>query len=173
MAQERDVVKVGQAQPDTLSATERKIPTREEIRGKVVSVLGRNYSADRLNVDLPPNLHGEWVSNDKVDILRMQDMGFWIDTEYAPKRAYHSEGDKKAIIGDVIFMVTHKEVKLEIDRVKQEMYEREHGIKRDQKEERDYRNVSDKTLKEAHITPFIESSTQTASATEINAAIQS
>lgn len=102
--------------------------TREEKRARVVRVLERGIVADRTTVEnLPPHLHGEWVERDPLAIERKRALGFWIDKEYAPKRALHSDGTDSSIVGDTVYMVCLKEDKEIIDEVRYEQYIRMHG----------------------------------------------
>jgi hypothetical protein len=93
---------------------------------------------DRLKVDLPSDLHGEWVPNDKLEIARYEAMGFVIDTAYAPSRSLHSDGTGKAIIGDTIHMICHKSVREAIDKIRKRAFDASHGVKSKQAEETEY-----------------------------------
>jgi len=102
--------------------------TREQKRARVVRVLERGIVADRTTVEnLPPHLHGEWVERDALAIERKRALGFWIDKEYAPKRALHSDGTDSSIVGDTVYMVCLKEDKEIIDEVRYEQYIRMNG----------------------------------------------
>lgn len=123
MSIERDVeVTVGKAEPKPLAEL-----TKAEKKARLAQVLERGLTIDRLSVDLPPNLYGEWVPNDESEIARMQTMGFVMDTEYAPKRALHGSGTGEARVGDVVFMVTSAETKQLIDEIRQEKFIETHG----------------------------------------------
>lgn len=96
----------------TPSDTERK-----EFRARVAQVGSRGIMASRINVDLPAELHGEWV--DRMDIGRIHEyelMGFKIDTEHAAQNKLHSDGTGAPIIGDTIFMTIPRWKKEELDR---------------------------------------------------------
>jgi hypothetical protein len=115
--------------------------TREERKARRAQVLERGMAADRLQVALPTGVYGEWFHNSPEEIYRAQSLGFVIDTEYAHKRALHSEGDTKAIVGDVIFMTCDEETKQDIDEFKKRKYDEIHGkkgAKRETPEERQY-----------------------------------
>jgi hypothetical protein len=100
---------------------------RKELKAKLVAVLDRGITNDRLAVDLPGHVHGEWVVNDPMEIARVQALGFEVDNQYAPKRSLHSDGSTTAIVGDVIHMVCSKEVKEVIDEIRRERFIAEHG----------------------------------------------
>jgi hypothetical protein len=104
-----------------------KLKERQEKKAKVAAVLERGLTNDRLRVELPDHLHGEWVHRDPNEILRMQTLGFRIDDTYAVKRSIHTDGSSAAIIGDVVFMVTDKDNKEIIDEVKHEQFLITHG----------------------------------------------
>ncbi len=94
----------------------------EQRRARIATILDRGTVGVRLHVDLPPDVHGEWVANDPESIFRMETLGFEIDTEFARQRALHNDGTDKAIVGDVIFMTTSKENKMEIEEVRRLKY---------------------------------------------------
>jgi len=129
----------------TSSATAFKELTRVEKKARIATILDRGVVGDRLNVDLPNDRYGEWVPKDNVEIYRMQALGFEIDKEYAKARALHSDGTEGAsVVGDVIFMTCHKEVKDLIEEIKRENYDRVNAPRRS-KEEIDYENLVKKT----------------------------
>src|SRR4051812_10412635 len=105
--------------------------TRAEKKAKLVSILSRSIVTDRLAVDLPADMYGEWFPNDKMEIYRAQMMGFKIDTEYAKARALHENpqhGGDASIVADAIFMTCELETKQLIDEIKQENYDATHRV---------------------------------------------
>ncbi len=102
---------------------------REEMKKRVSHILERGMLYDRLNVDLPDDMIGQWVSDDQVEIQRMKAMGFTEDTEYATKNALHTDGTGRAKVGDTIFMTAPKIVGEIIEETRKELYERTHGKK--------------------------------------------
>lgn len=133
---------------------------RKEFKAKIASLLNRGLVVDRLNVELPPDVHGEWIRDDPVAIAEAKAMGFEVDTEYALKSALHHDGSGKPKVGDTIFMTIPKWAKQEIDAVKKEQYDNHHG-KKGQKpaEEREYEN---KVRQTGAITSVNESKTTNA-----------
>lgn len=133
MSEERTatVISEGGATISKVVTEEQKVETRTAKKARLARVLERGFVGDRTVVDnLPPNLHGEWIARDVMAMERAKSLGFWVDTEYAPKRSLHSEGDRgQAIIGDTIFMVCLKEDKQLIDEIRYEQYIRQHGTK--------------------------------------------
>lgn len=127
---------------DTTGSASENITPEERRRARKARLAGvyeRGVVGDRLHVELPPSLHGEWVPNSNVDIQRKEALGFRIDTEYAPKRALHDKGDGASYVGDCVFMVCDREDKEIIDEIRRERYEATHNPKRGtQKEERDF-----------------------------------
>jgi hypothetical protein len=124
MPEEREKVSVfnsGKTETSTVTNEDRK--TR---KARLARVLERGIVADRLIVNLPTNLYGEWVSDDPVSIARMEAMGFQIDKEFAPSRSLHSTGEKMGKVGDVVFMTCAREDKELIDEIRQEQYDRKH-----------------------------------------------
>lgn len=99
---------------------------RGELKAKLAAILDRGIVQDRLTVELPDDVHGEWVRNDPLEIRRLETLGFRVDDEYAKKRAIHSDGSSSAIVGDVIHMICPKEVKEVIDEIRVDRMIREH-----------------------------------------------
>lgn len=138
----RDVITVKGSQ--TQASEVKQEESRDQRKARLARVLDRGLSHDRLAVPLPDNLYGEWVSNDQVSIYEKEALGFQIDTEYAPKRALHSKGDGKSIVGDCVFMVCSKQDKVLIDEIRNEQYLRLNRKSNEQKEERDFNQVTRK-----------------------------
>jgi hypothetical protein len=109
------------------------------LKAKVTRVLERGLLADRLTVELPDDMYGEWVYNDPVEIDRMSTMGFQIDTKYSVNSSLHGQGK----VGDTIFMVASRDVKEVIDEARSELYERTHG-KYNKKEESEFSGLIEK-----------------------------
>src|SRR5512134_1033127 len=80
---------------------------RAEKKARFARVLDRGFSVDRLTVELPPDLYGEWIPTDQVD--RAELLGFRDGAEYANKRQLHAGADGKARVADVVFMVQDRE----------------------------------------------------------------
>lgn len=110
-----------------------------EIRARVARVLERGLLVDRFQVDLPADVHGEWVPDDPVEIQRKMLLGFEIDTQYATNRSLNDKGDGKAVVGDVIHMTCPKIIYEAICDHRREQYRRNHlSSSKVQKEERDF-----------------------------------
>lgn len=133
--------------------------TDAELEARLTRVLERGIIVDRTTVDLPDDVYGEWVSDEAVEISRMQLMGFEIDTKYAIDRSTNSDGTEGiAKIGDVVFMTCPRRVMDIIEKVKKNLYDRANPRTGSQKEERDFKQ-SISTIKEAHL-PVTEESVQ-------------
>lgn len=125
----------------TNSAVENITPEerRKARKARLAGVYERGVVGDRLHVDLPPSLYGEWVPNINTEIHRKEALGFKKDTEYAKKRALHDKGDDASYVGDCVFMICDREDKDIIDEIRKERYEATHNPRRGkQKEERDF-----------------------------------
>lgn len=113
---------------------------RGELKARIARVLDRAMSNDRLKVDLPDGVYGEWVPDDPFEISRFKDMGFDIDREYA--KSLHNVGDGSRKVADVIFMTCPREVYDIITEVRNERYYDSHGKKGDkvkaQREEKEF-----------------------------------
>jgi hypothetical protein len=137
----RDVIEVGKQE---VTAEQEEVLSRDQKKARLAQVLDRGLTADRLHVPLPSGIHGEWVPNDQSAIYEKEALGFKIDTEYAPKRALHSKGDGKSIVGDVVYMICDKENKEIIDEIRNEQYLRLNRKQGTQKEERDITSQTSK-----------------------------
>lgn len=148
----------------------RRSMSKEEKRARVARVLDRGFLLDRTAVDnLPPDLHGEWVPRDAVEIDRKRALGFWIDDKYATARSIHSDGTGQSIVGDTVFMVCLKEDKNIIDEFRYNQYIRMNGTPEQKRalgipdkgsrEERAFANVAtaDGTpvIEESHLTEAV------------------
>lgn len=115
--------------------------TRDQRKARLAQVFDRGVIGDRLHVDLPPDLQGEWVpTKDGVHVARKKALGYWIDEVYAKNHsALHDKGDVGSHVGDVVFMVTSKENKQILDEIKAERFKELHMPKKGrQKEELDF-----------------------------------
>lgn len=101
----------------------------KEFKAKVAKVVTRGFVIDRLTVNLPPHLHGEWIRNDPVALAEARALGFEIDKEYAPNSALHRDAAGNPIIGDAIHMTMPKWQKEIIDEVKKQEMEKHHGVR--------------------------------------------
>lgn len=151
----------------TLDSSQEKIDFKSpEFKKRVAQILDRGFAVDRLHVDLPPHLYGEWVSRDQQAIHRMELLGFKIDTEYARARRLHDGGDGASYVGDVVFMVAPREVKEAIDEVRRDVYNRTH-LKR-QREDSEFVERN----KELGMPPIANSTLTNVSGPEIEAALK-
>jgi hypothetical protein len=145
----------------------------EQMQALAVEVLDRGVNASRFNVNLPPDLHGEWVPRDTLAVRDMQSMGFEVDKKYANEVAIKSQsGPEGNVIGDVIFMTCPKAWKDILDAEKQKRFVTFHGMKigdkvKGQAEEKNYTDAA-KTLDKFGIGHFESSTTTVAPATELN-----
>jgi hypothetical protein len=141
------------------------LPEKER-KARHSAILDRGVMFDRLSVDLPADLHGEWIRNESMAIDHMRGLGFWVDETYATRRALNSDGTKANIVGDVIFMVTMKENKRLIDRVHQERVIREQRNPKQQREETEGREKVP-----VEIPVFSESNSRPMTAADIKTAL--
>lgn len=135
MSEERNVNTSSGGDSSLTEEQIRRSMSREEKKARAVRILERGIVADRTTVEnLPPHLHGEWVEQDPLAIERKRALGFWIDRDYAPKRALHSDGTDSSIVGDTVYMVCLKEDKDIIDEARHEQYIRMHGTSAQKRE---------------------------------------
>lgn len=113
---------------------------RAEKKARFVRVLERGFTIDRLTVDLPSSLHGEWVPMDQIE--RWQTLGFVDGTDYAAKRGLHDKGR----IADCVYMVQPMEDHELYEEVRMELYIQQHGSPAEkkrlkQKEEQEFTSL--------------------------------
>lgn len=142
---------------------------KAELKSKRAQVLERGMTTERLRVDLPNDLYGEWVPDYPEEVARAESLGFWIDREHAKKRRLHSDGSEASYIGDAVFMVTTKENYELLEEIRLERKLAMHGEGGKDKEEKDY---SAKVRSEAPEVPVIDDSkTKRVGRSEIEAAL--
>lgn len=112
-------------------------------RARIVTILDRGITNERLNVDIPADVYGEWVLNIPTEVQRFQSMGFEIDDKFSAGKAVHGN----AKIGDTVFMTCPRYVKEVIDEVRMERFIAMHGkpgsANRKLKEETDFASKSE------------------------------
>lgn len=146
-----------------------KLPAEERV-ARMAVVLDRGIVHDRLKVDLPPDLHGEWVRDDPLEIDRMRTLGFWVDETYATRRVLHSDGTSANKVADVIHMVTMKKNKEMIDQVYLEKQVR--ATRRPKKAQEDEEFAEATARDTGGIIPtFSESNQRTLTAADVRAAL--
>lgn len=144
--------------------------TDEDFTERLATVLDRGMVSTFLSVDLPDDVHGEWVPNHPIDIDRLKALGFEVDTEFAS--AMHGGGQGEKVVGDVIYMIQPMRAHLLVEAYKAKRYEEMHGKKTDSsgtliegsKEERDFKS-------QVGLPVIDESSTESVNATQIEAAL--
>lgn len=122
---------------------------RADKKARIARVLERGYIVDRLAIELPANLYGEWVPFDQIE--RWEALGFQVDKDFAHKRQLHPDGSGNkesgtARVGDVIFMTQPMEDHEIMEEVRQEMFVRTHGSPNQkerlaQQEEREFEGI--------------------------------
>lgn len=163
-------VKSGATASDKIT-TDEKVFTREDKKARLAQVLERGMVGVRLQVDLPDDLVGQWVPKDEAEIHRMEALGYRLDRDYAPKRRLHDGGDGLSYVGDVVHMIADRETREIIDELKKERYDRMNDPKL-QKEERDFKNLTQKNLGDAGIRTIDESQSHSVRRDEIAAALK-
>lgn len=164
----RTVINQGEQQPAVAIFDEHKERMTPEQRAKRKAMLVQAYDRgiihDRLKVDLPSHIHGEWARNDPMEIDRLRSIGFEVDDQFAVRRSLHSDGSGAAIVGDVIHMICPMELKELIDEVRMDKFIATNGKPGDKraktKEEREF---AANTVRDSggDVPAFVESETTT------------
>ena len=129
MSIERTVTNVKTGEAMSLSDALEKSPpeTRAEKKAKLIQVLSRGMAIDRLHIELPDELYGEWIPNDQAEIQRMELLGFDVDTEHAPSSKLHDTADGKTVLGDTVFMTCSSETHELLEEIRREEFIRANG----------------------------------------------
>ena len=163
MSKEREVANVPAKAINELSD--------EDYTARLATVLDRGLVSTYLSVDLPSDLHGEWVPNDPIDIDRMKALGFEVDTKHAS--SMHGGGQGEKVVGDVIHMIQPMQQHILIEQYKAKKYDEMHGKKTDgsgdliegSKEEKDFKS-------QVGLPVIDESSTSSVNAEQIESALK-
>lgn len=142
----------------------------DQLHALAVEILELGVSYSRFNVELPPDVHGEWVPRDALAVREYQLMGFEVDKKYANENAVKSQsGLDGNVIGDVIFMTCPMKWKEILDAEKHKRFVAMNGRPGDDSvgEEKSYLNEANK-LKKFGIGTIVASRTQNVPATEMN-----
>jgi hypothetical protein len=134
MSAQRDEIRV--VAPLPLKPTPEQVAERKRY---IVTQYDRGILHDRLQVDLPDDVYGEWTRKDGFEIDAMVAKGFTRGDEYVKARALHHDGATPGI-ADVVFMVTPKWNKELLDQVRAEKYVEQYGKKGEaiKREDRDF-----------------------------------
>ncbi len=107
-------------------------PTEEEIlqyRRAQFEQADRSYLNDRLNVQLPEGLYGEWIGRDDFSQYQAKAKGFVDGSQYLGEfNKLYETSDGKSAVGDVVFMVIPKWMHDEQRRVADTLAARRSGI---------------------------------------------
>lgn len=146
--------------------------TPERLHALAVEILDRGVTHSRFQVNLPPNLHGEWVPRDAIAVREYQSKGFKIDTEYANENAIKEQsGAHGNVIADVIFMTCPMNWKNILDAEKHKRFVEMNGspsdVRKAKAEEKDYSNNA-KKIEKFGIGHFEASETRNVPATELS-----
>jgi len=150
MSEERTVLNAETGESMSLSDAIEKSPkeTRAEKKAKLIQILSRGMAVDRLHVDLPDDLYGEWIPNEQAEIQRMELLHFTVDTKHAPKSKLHDTGDGKTTLGDTVFMTCSRETHEILEEIRREEFVKMNGPPGEtvttQKEEAEYAAVTDR-----------------------------
>lgn len=108
-------------------------PSEDEVKSfkaQVAKMVSRGVVMDRLTIDLPNDVHGEWIRDDAVSIAEAKAVGFAPDDKYGIDSSLHTDATGKITkVGDAVFMTMPKWKKEVIDQVKKQEMERHHGIR--------------------------------------------
>lgn len=107
-------------------------PTQEEIlkyRRSQIESADRSFLNDRLNVQLPEGLYGEWIGRNDFSQYQAKAKGFVDGSEFLGEfNKLYETADGRSAVGDVMFMVIPKWKYDEQQRVIEAMATRRSGI---------------------------------------------
>jgi hypothetical protein len=107
-----------------------------EYKRRLFETADRSYVNDRLSVNIPPHLHGEWIGIDDFSQFHAQAKGYIDGSEYLGSQNKIHDRPDGSTVGDVKFMVIPKwkhEAQLEQSAI---ISERNSGINSDAANER-------------------------------------
>lgn len=99
-----------------------KIP-RSELKARLARVFDRSMSFDKLRVDLPPELYGEWIPSDHQSMREAELKGFRLDETYAPQQTSFKSNRHV----DAVYMIMPKIVKELADEIELDNYNKRHN----------------------------------------------
>ena len=114
------------------------VPTPEEFKKRLATVLDRGWAVDRLTVTAPDGFWGEWVPKDDASQARAQTLGFEDASHLiAASRAINNDGSKSGV-GDVVYMLQPMWMHEMVEAKRADDYRRNHQNTKFQKEEKDF-----------------------------------
>lgn len=146
----------------------------DSLISRFADVGSRSNIGIRFNVKLPEDVYGEWIAKDEACIAEAKSLGFVMDTKYAVNNALHNDGTNVPTIGDAVFMVMPKKLKMALDAANAIRFRKHHGVARQLPEETEFENmIKDVGLSLQYKSQDINESIQEkVSATEIHNSIK-
>jgi hypothetical protein len=137
--------------------------SKAQLKAVMVDILDRGVTASRLDLDVQPDIHYEWIPNNAVEKNRMRTMGFEVlsrSKHLISGNPLHEGGGDEIIVGDVIAMGCSKVRKEALDEIKSERFIAMHGKpgSRVQGEETEFTEKMRANMPDS-IQPIVESST--------------
>lgn len=91
--------------PPTSTPTEQEV---KDFKRRLFETASRSYINDRLNVELPPDMHGEWIGVDDFSQYHASLKGFVDGAQYLTDNNKMFQRPDGSTLGDVRFMVIPK-----------------------------------------------------------------
>jgi hypothetical protein len=113
---------------------------RAKKKARIAEVYHRGQVGTRLNVALPPTLHGIWAHKDPGELAYYKGLGYKIDEEFAVNNSLHNDGTGVPMVGDVVFMTCDRETFEIIEEVRRDDFNVANKKQPIQAEERNFRN---------------------------------
>lgn len=139
--------------------------SKADLKAIMVDILDRGVTASRLDLDVQPDIHYEWVPNNALDKSRMKTFGFEVlsrSRHLLSGNPLHEGGGDEIIVGDVIAMGCSKVRKQALDEVKSERFIAMHGRpgSKVQAEETNFAAQMQADLEKSGIGTIVESDTK-------------
>lgn len=151
--------------------------TKAQLKAVMVDILDRGVTTSRLDLDVQPDIHYEWIPNNAVEKNRMRTLGFEVLSRHKhllSGNPLHEGGADEIIVGDVIAMGCSKVRKQALDEIKTERFIAMHGKAGSnvQGEETEFKEKMDRQLEPAGIGSIVESKTTSLTGNELANALK-
>lgn len=117
-------------------------PTPEEkaaFEGRIVDIGMRGLTVDALLLNVPKDVHYEWVHNDPASIDAARKLGFEVNNKYQTTHTNRdSKGTGAVVFKDVVSMIQPKWMQEIIRKKEKEKTKAKHQGRQNKQEEREY-----------------------------------
>lgn len=151
--------------------------SKNQLKAVMVDILDRGVTSSRLDLDVQPDIHYEWIPNNAVEKNRMRTLGFEVLSRHkhlVSGNPLHEGGGDEIIVGDVIAMGCSKARKDVLDEIKSERFIAMHGRpgNKTQAEEKEFTEKMNQQLEPVGISATVDSNTTSLTGNELSNALK-